>query len=34
MKLNAAIEQFKKDGDVEAFAKARREASLHRNLVP
>ncbi len=30
MKLNAAIEQFKKDGDVEAFAKARREASLHR----
>jgi len=34
MKLNAAIEQFKKDGDVEAFAKARREASAHRNLVP
>lgn len=30
LKLNTALEKFKKDGDVEAFANARREAARHR----
>jgi hypothetical protein len=30
LKLNTALEKFKKDGDIEAFANARREAARHR----
>ena len=30
LKLNTALEKFKKDGDIQAFANARREAARHR----